>query len=397
MSEYVSEACCPGCGAASRRSFYNLHGVPVNSVLLLPTREAALKFPTGDLRLSFCDACGLIWNRAFDQRLVEYSERYEETQGYSPAFRKWHESLARRLVDDYKLRGKTILEIGCGKGEFLELLCQLGGNRGLGFDPTYVPERAPGGRASEVKFVRDNYSERHAGHRADFVCCKMTLEHIGEARDFVGMVRRSLDGAEATPVFFQVPDVLRVLRDNAFWDIYYEHCSYYSAGSLAKLFRRCGFDVARVAREYDSQYLTIEAYPREPSGRVESPAEDDLHELSDLVESFGVKMLSHVNAWKSRLDDYRRRNRRVVVWGSGSKGVAFLTVVGDYARTIEYVVDINPNRWDNYMAGAGQKIVGPEYLKSYRPDVVIVMNPIYREEICAELHRQSLEVEVITT
>jgi len=67
--------------------------------------------------------------------------RCEETQGFSPFFRAWHEGLAQRLIDRYSLRAKKIIEIGCGKGEFLALLCDLGHNRGIGFDPAYVPER----------------------------------------------------------------------------------------------------------------------------------------------------------------------------------------------------------------------------------------------------------------
>ncbi len=48
---------------------------------------------------------------------------------------------------------------------------------------------------------------------------------------------------------------------------------------------------------------------------------------------------------------------------------------------IEYVVDINPKKQGNYIAGTGQKIVPPEFLRYYHPDLVIVMNPIYKSEI----------------
>jgi SAM-dependent methyltransferase len=356
-----------------------------------------LDFPTGDLSLAFCEACGFIWNRSFDARLVEYSPRCEETQGFSPAFREWQLGLARRLIDRYELRDKTILEIGCGKGEFLELLCELGGNRGWGFDPAYVPGRTGSGNGAGVEFVRDNYSERYAGHRADFVCCKMTLEHIHDANEFVGMLRRSLSDAPDTRVFFQVPDVLRILRDIAFWDIYYEHCSYYSIGSLSRLFQRVGFEVLGLSREYDNQYLTLEARPADNGRRSLAPEESDLGELMRLVSGFESQMQSVSEAWKARLEEYQRKGLRVVIWGSGSKGVGFLTVLGGCTSTIEYVVDINPNRHGNFMAGTGQRIVGPGFLKEYHPDVVIVMNAMYRKEIVSELERQRVQAEVITT
>jgi hypothetical protein len=62
----------------------------------------------------------------------------------------------------------------------------------------------------------------------------MTLEHIAPTGDFVGAVRRAVGDDPQTVVFFQVPDVIRILKEQAFWDIYYEHCNYFSAGSLAR-------------------------------------------------------------------------------------------------------------------------------------------------------------------
>jgi hypothetical protein len=48
------------------------------------------------------------------------------------------------------------------------------------------------------------------------------------------------------------------------------------------------------------------------------------------------------------------------------------------------------------MAGTGQEIVAPEFLESYRPDVAIAMNPIYKQEIQKDLNRMSLETRILT-
>jgi hypothetical protein len=183
---------CPSCGCDQVRVFYEAQSAPVNSVLLLSSREQALTFPTGNIRLGFCEVCGFIYNTSFDRRLVEYSCRCEESQGFSPFFRVWHEGLARRLIERYSLRAKNIVEIGCGKGEFLALLCDLGDNSGIGFDPAYIPERTAPESASRVHFISDFYSEKNSALHADFLCCKMTLEHIANTADFIRMVGGSL-------------------------------------------------------------------------------------------------------------------------------------------------------------------------------------------------------------
>lgn len=82
-----------------------------------------------------------------------------------------------------------------------------------------------------------------------------------------------------------------------------------------------------------------------------------------------------------------------MVWGSGSKGVSFLTAL-DSEGVIEYVVDVNPNKHGYYMAKTGQQIVAPAFLREYQPEMVIIMNPVYREEIVAELQRLGLAPEV---
>jgi len=132
---------CPNCGASGMSVFYEFKNVPVHSVLLLPTREEALNFPEGDIALGFCYTCGFIANVAFDPGLHQYSSRYEATQGFSSTFNAFHQNLATRLIKRYDLHSKDIIEIGSGQGEFLTLLCELGDNREVGFDPAYISER----------------------------------------------------------------------------------------------------------------------------------------------------------------------------------------------------------------------------------------------------------------
>ena len=386
---------CLSCGGDEVRVFYEARSVPVNSVLLISNRERALTFPTGDIRLGFCADCGFIFNTSFERKLVEYSSRCEESQGFSAFFRAWHEELAQRLVDRYALYDKQIIEIGCGKGEFLALLCELGHNRGVGFDPAYIPDRLALGSASRVEFIADFYSERNSRVQADFLCCKMTLEHIAETGSFINMIRASLRGSPGTCVFFQVPDVLRVLHEQAFWDIYYEHCSYFSAGSLARLFHRAGFDVLNVGREYDDQYLTVEARIANET-RSQSAIEDDAEDLGQLVDNFAARVPSQIAEWRRRLESGRERGRKTVIWGAGSKGVTFLSTL-DVPGAVKFAVDINPNMWGHYLAKTGLEIVKPSVLSVYRPDLVIVMNPVYQKEIIGELANIGLTPEVIST
>ncbi|HXE13964.1 MAG TPA: class I SAM-dependent methyltransferase [Bryobacteraceae bacterium] len=386
---------CPNCLAGEMKLFYEVPDVPVHSVLLMPTREVAVTFPKRDIALGFCRHCGFIGNTVFDPAVHNYSGQYEETQGFSPTFQAFHRRLAQSLIDDYDLRGKTVVEIGCGKGEFLTLLCEMGQNRGIGFDPAFVAERNPAGAELDVQFIADFYSEKYTDVSADFFCCKMTLEHIPNTAEFVGMVRRAIGDRPESLVFFQIPDMHRILRNLAFWDIYYEHCSYFTPPSLIWLFEQAGFAVEKVWTDYEDQYLMITARP--VANKLDTSRFDPtvVERVAEDIEHFLTHQSALIEKWKGNITSFRKQNKRAVVWGSGSKGVAFLTAL-KLNGSIEYVVDINPFRQGKFMAGTGQEIVGPKFLEQYQPDVAIAMNPIYQNEIQTDLRGRGLKTDVLT-
>lgn len=386
----MSDLICPSCGSGRGRVFYQMSGAPHHSVLLLEKREQALNYPQGHIALTFCEACGFVWNSAFDPAVHEYSAKYEATQAYSPTFNAFHRRLAENLIGRFDLHHKTVIEIGCGQGEFLQLLSELGPNRGLGFDPAY---RVNGQAPPNVEFIADFYSEKYINYAGDFVCCKMTLEHILPTHEFVRTVRGSVGERPETVVFFQVPNAQYVLKDLAFWDVYYEHCSYFTAGSLARLFRRCGFDVLNLWTDYDDQYLMIEARTGDGTGVRLLANEHDLEDTAALVKEFEQAVPIRIAEWRERLRRLCAQGRKAVIWGGGSKGVAFLTTLG-LQDEIQYAVDVNPNKHGTFLAGHGQEVIAPERLKDYQPDVVIVMNPIYCPEIRQHLDTLGLDAEL---
>ncbi|BAU66606.1 C-methyltransferase [Stanieria sp. NIES-3757] len=393
-SKSASDHICPNCGNQGLEIFYEVRNVPVHSCLMMSSKEKALDFPCGDVVLGFCDQCGFITNVKFDPKWSAYAPNYEDQQSFSPTFNKFAVDLAKKLINKYDLHNKDLVEIGCSKGDFLLLLCELGNNRGVGIDPSVVPGRVQSEAAERVTFIQEYYSESHAKYVGDFICCRHTLEHVQPTAEFISTVRKSIGDRQNVAFFLEIPDNTRVLQQLAFEDIYYEHCSYFSPGTLARLFRSCGFEVTDLYLEYGEQYLLIEAIPVDTPSTKIHPLEETVEEVVADVKYFTENIQQKLQHWKQYLEKMQAEQKKVVVWGSGSKCVAFLTTL-DTIDKIEYVVDINPHRHGKFIPGVGKEIMSPEFLKDYQPDTVIVMNAIYCDEIGQMLQKMGVNPEIV--
>ena len=174
----LSNRNCPVCASADLEVFFEMLAVPVYCNLLWRSRQTAQNCSKGDIKLGFCPSCGFISNLAFDPTKLGYSQDYENSLHYSPRFQEYAQSVASGLVKRHNLYNKDIIEIGCGKGDFLISLCELGNNRGVGFDPSYFPRSEHQALQTQVKFVQDFYSQLYQEYQADLICCRHTLEHI---------------------------------------------------------------------------------------------------------------------------------------------------------------------------------------------------------------------------
>jgi hypothetical protein len=379
---------CPCCGGKELQSIYRLDSIPTTSNLLITNRDEATHWPRKPLTLKNCRSCDFIFNANFDPATQEHSARYEASQAYSPTFSGYAKTLAEQWRDRHKLSGKKLLEIGCLQGEFITQMCEACNSTGIGIDPALDPSRTPPQSKGKVEFIKDYYGPKHTGLPADFICCRHTLEHIARPHDFMRSIREAI-GDRKTIVGIEVPDTDRVLEEGAFWDIYYEHCSYFNARSLRSLLRKTGFEIVHESLEYDGQYLVVDAVPAQP-GEVEpaadAPRSAAAHGMFSLIEA------------RVEWDDLLHLSRinRVAVWGSGSKAVGFLSTLDLSHDFIPFVVDINPNKRGTFLPGTGQQIITPDELKAYNPQIVIAMNPIYRSEISKSLEQLDIHAELFT-
>lgn len=380
---------CPACGGDETSVIYDLGEIPVQSCILFDDRESAVGMDRAPLRLNACDSCGLVFNELFNPQALDYADMTEESQHFSGTFNRFAIGLVEEIAERYDLAGKQTVEIGCGKGDFLRQLAERTGTKALGIDPGFIANRNTED-GPDIEFRKEFFDPAKVDREADFVVCRHTLEHIPDVGRFAGQVAE-ICGPE-TATFFETPDVMRVLSEGAFWDIYYEHCSYFSVGTHARLFRANGFHVSDIRLDYDDQYIIQYAAPGEGNAQE---GEDDLDTLRDLFKSFPETVANERKKWTDFLAEEREAGRSVALWGGGSKAVSFLTTNDITTDQVAQVIDINPFKQGRFLPGTGHRVSAPGELPGNPPDTVIAMNSIYLKEIEADLANMGLKPKLV--
>jgi hypothetical protein len=349
------------------------------------------------LILSFCSNCTHVFNRTYDDELAElanYDEEYENSQMFSGRFRQYAEELADRLITTYGLYGKRVVEIGGGRGDFLRIICDRGDNCGVSFGPSYKPE--PGDEIpSNVRFVADYYTAKYAKEPADLIICRHVLEHMSKPRELITIVREAVGDRRDLVVYFEVPNGEYILRDQACWELIYQHCSYFTERSLVTMFTECSFQPRAVQASFGDQFLAIEVFAASRGIATSKIDTVECERVAALCKVIGPAFNASTARWRNYIAQQQVKKRRIIVWGAGAKTVTFLNIVDPMGAVITHVVDVNPRKASRFIGGSGQQIVGPSALTELRPEVVVLMNPIYRDEIASTLQALGLHPELL--
>jgi hypothetical protein len=394
MSE-IKQLTCPVCQQLTFMPFFELNEVPVQDGVLWNSKEEALHAPVGDINLAFCQHCGYIGNLKFEPEKIRYDQEYSFSLHFSPTYQEFIHGLVDRLVNQYQLSQKAILEIGCGQGDFLRAICQAGENTGIGIDPS-IRTSLLQSNAGHISFIRDLYSNQHAQIASDFICCRQMLDQIAHPREFIELVRRNIGDRSNTVVYFEVPNARIIFEALQIRNVIYEKSSWYTSLSLGNLFELCGFEVLAVEPCYEAgQYLGIEAKPSNEKFRQTQMKDSDTRSIQVFSQSIADFSDSHrqkISDWRQKLASILQAGKKLTAWGAGSGAINFFSMLG-ITDQVQFVVDINPKRQGKYLPITGQEVVAPVFLQANPPDVLLITNATYEKEIRQQVRDLSIDCD----
>lgn len=382
---------CPICGADHAAPIVQRAQTPALMNRLYASQSEARSAPRGELDIRTCTRCGFAWNRTFEPDLVCYDGDYENDQTHSAAFLAHVKARAEDVVAAVP-EGEPIdyLEIGCGQGGFIGEVAKTAAGRlrsAEGFDPAWRGADAAGPNGSRIHKVYFTTDSSHLlAHAPNVVATRHTIEHVPDPIGFLSAIRAALGPDSRARIFIETPCIAWILKNEAMQDLFYEHCSIFTADAMRYAMEKSGFGAIEVRHVFGGQYLWATG---EAGAPVDSPSlpNTDFAQLGTAGPEFTAKWSDAVRT--------ARRSGTVAIWGAGAKGVTLALLTDPQAEMLDCAIDVNPGKQGLHLAGSGLQVLSPSAAAERKPNTVFVMNPIYLDEIRSIMQAQGLDADLI--
>ncbi len=390
---------CIACGHALS-PLMTLDDMPASAQNIPAASELAEDHPLS-LTLCQCPSCGLV---QFDTEPVDYYRDVIRAGGGTRTMtRLRHEEYARLLtaMQEHHLHGRRIVEVGCGRGEFLRMWQTLAedpeGAAALARDqerdplsgqPNAAPLHLVGlehkpSLVEEANAVADKKYRVYEGFATgdvrypegpfDAFVQFNFLEHQPDPCDMLRNIGRNLKPQALGLI--TVPSFEYILRYNGYYELLRDHIANYTEFTLQKLLQDCGFELLSmdlVNRD------TIEAIVRkaDPDELSELHYSGRLIDVSALRDSYD-RLSASVNA---HIDHLSESHRTMAIWGASHQGFT-LAATTKLGGRVEYIIDSAPFKQGRFSPASHIPIVAPDYAVAHPVDEILIVAPGYTDEI----------------
>ncbi len=316
------------------------------------------------LEIYQCPYCGLIQAGG---KPVPYYRDVIRAVGFSSEMREFRKEYFRRFMDDFELWHTSILEIGAGCGEYMELFSELGADVfGLEHRAASVRACLEKGLRVQKGFPEDSSEKLQDGPYGAFYTMSF-LEHIPEPNSFLKCIANNLQ--ENAVGLVEVPNTDFIIKNRIFSEFMQDHLSYFTEETLRLVLGRNGFEVLSCEPVW-RDYILAATVRKRGSGKW------------DGFQKSREKLVGEIRAYAGKIHN---EGKKLAVWGAGHEALAYLALA-DIGEYVEFVADSAPFKQNRYTPATNIAIVAPERIGTENIGAVLVMAGSYSFEI-AELVR----------
>jgi len=321
-----------------------------------PTKEAIHEDKGNNLDVYQCSGCGLV---QLNSQPVPYYKDVIRTAAYSPEMKKFRIQQFDNFLAKCNLKGKKILEVGCGKGEYLKLIKQCDADvYGVEHLSESVDVCMKDGLSVTKGFIGGIDPFKHPSYPLDGFFILNFLEHIPSINSTLKGIASNL--TEDGIGLVEVPNFDMILKKNLFSEFIADHLFYFTKDTLVRALEFNGFDVLECNSIWYDYIL---------SAIVKKRKKLDVSNFHKVQEKI-----------KADINKYVDDNIRVAVWGAGHQALAVISLT-KIEKKIKYVIDSAVFKQGFYTPSSHLKIVPPSRLDRGDISAIIVMAASYSDEV----------------
>lgn len=324
----------------------------------MPTKEE-LAFDAGiDFNVRQCLSCETL---QLDCDPVEYYRDVIRAMPVKGAFASLKLELYKDFVKKFSLEGKHLIEVGCGKGDFIQLFSNQS-TRVTGIEHCRSSVLAAQSKGLPVMegFV-DSSASLVPGSPYDGFLSINFLEHQPDPCGMLAGIHRNL--AQDGVGLITVPSFDHIIRHNAYYEFVRDHILYFTEATLRRMLEMNGFDVVEITLFNED---TICAYVRKRP----------VVTLSGLADNY-MRLRRELNGL---IDDLKRQGRRVAIWGASHQGFTIISCA-DIGAKVEYIIDSAEFKQGKFSPASHIEIISPSEALNRPADAIIIAAPAYTKEI----------------
>lgn len=293
----------------------------------------------------------------------DYYDDYLMTATYSTKMQNHQEGQSKKLARLNTLETSNFIEIGCGDGSFLKHASQHFNNIS-GIEPSGVFAREAKNKGFDVIECYVNQDSKFSDRKYDAFASRQVFEHLENPLDVLIGIRNNLNSGAVGLI--EVPNGLRSLLENRYYDFFPDHCQYYSVNSLTQLASDAGFIVLSCNTTFGDDYLEL-WLKYEPN-----------------MENLSKKLLDvrtrTIDSLKLFIENASQQGKSLAIWGVGAKTLATFACLNN-TEAIAFAIDSDPHKHDKYIPGTAVQVKPPSQLTNSVIDIVLILALSYREEI----------------
>ncbi len=364
MSNLIPVDKCRVCGCDFfKKPLLQYKNMP-KAAQFMPDVESLKEDKGVDLDVCQCSGCGLV---QLSNAPVPYYREVIRASAVSEEMKNFRKRQFKDFVNQYSLQKKKIIEIGCGRGEFLAIMQEFAAKSyGLEFsEPSVSDCRKMGLKVSPGFIEKADYNINSGPFDAFFIL--NFLEHLPEPNEALRGIYNNLtdDGIGLV----EVPNFDMILQKKLFSEFIGDHLFYFTAETLGSTLQFNGFEILECKVKWYDYIISAVVRKRKKT------------DLSDF-QNYQVKLKNEIEKYLSHF-----QNKKVAIWGASHQALAILSLL-DLSDRIEYVVDSAAFKQGKFTPATHLPIVAPDKLNSDPVDAVIVMAAGYSDEVAGMIRQK---------